>query len=160
MAIDFVRHLRTDPRRCRHAGSPPAVVDRPARFAAQLSAPAVRAPARVRRAVAVALATIADAESGARFAQIIGRFDALRAGRHVATKRGLRTRRARVVTDALANGTLNRRATRVRLRLRGPAVAPARLTLRFARTTTRITGTMAGRRVNLRTPATAMRPPR
>jgi hypothetical protein len=134
MAIDFIRHLRTNPRRCRHAGSPPAVIGRPARRAAHLAAPAVRAPARVRRAVAVALATIADAESVARYAQFIGRFDALRGGRYVATKGGLRIEGARVVTDAVANGTLNRRrdVIRARLRLRGVAVAPARLTLHRA----------------------------
>ena len=150
MAIDFIRHLRTDPYRCRRAGSPPAVVGRPARRAADLPPPAGRAPAPVRRAVAVALATIADAQAVAEFAQIIGRFDALRAGRYAATKRGLRI--ARVVRDAAANGTLRirRRATRARLRLRGRGVPPARLTLRSAGTTTRITGTVAGRRVALR----------
>jgi hypothetical protein len=150
MAIDFIRHVLTDPYRCRRAGSPPAVVGRPARRAADLPPPAVRAPAPVRRAVAVALATIADAQAVAEFAQIIGRFDALRAGRYAATKRGLRI--ARVVRDAAANGTLRirRRATRARLRLRGRGVPPARLTLRSAGTTTRITGTVAGRRVALR----------
>ena len=113
---------------------------------------AVRAPARVRRAVAVALATIADAESVAPYAQIIGRFDALRGGGYVVTKGGLRIEGARVVTDAAANGTLNRgrRITRARLRLRGTAVAPARLTLNRTGNTTRIMGTVAGRRVALR----------
>ncbi|MEA2246071.1 MAG: hypothetical protein QOH46_600, partial [Solirubrobacteraceae bacterium] len=152
LAIDFMRHLRTDPDRCRRAGSPPTVVGRPARRAADLPPAAVRAPAPVRRAVAVALATIADAQAVAEFAQIIGRFDALRAGAYVATKRGLRIEGARVVTDAVANGTLKigRRASRARLRLRGSAVPPARLTLRSAGTTTRITGTVAARRVALR----------
>jgi hypothetical protein len=155
MAIDFIRNLRTDPDRCRRAGSPPAVVGRPPRRAADLPPPAVRAPAPVRRAVAVALATIADARAVAEFAQIIGRFDALRAGRYVATKGGLRIEGARVVRDAAANGALKirPRATRARLRLRGPAVPPARLTLRSAGTTTRITGTVAGRRVSLRVPS-------
>jgi pimeloyl-ACP methyl ester carboxylesterase len=152
MAIDFIRRLRTDPDRCRRAGSPPAVVGRPARRAADLPPPAVRAPAPVRRAVAVALATIADAQAVAEFAQIIGRFDALRGGRYVAIKRGLRIEGARVVRDAKANGTLKirRRGVRTRLRLRGPAVPPVRLTLRSTGTTTRITGTVAGRRVALR----------
>jgi hypothetical protein len=152
MAIDFIGHLRTNPRRCRHAGSPPTVIGRPARRAAHLAAPAVRAPAPVRRAVAVALATIADAESVAQYTQFIGRFDALRGGGYEATKSGLRIEGARVVTDAVANGTLNRRrgVTRARLRLRGAAVAPARLTLHRAGRTTRITGTVAGRRVALR----------
>jgi pimeloyl-ACP methyl ester carboxylesterase len=156
MAIDFIRNLRTDPDRCRRAGSPPTVVDRPARRAAGLPPPAVRAPAPVRRAVAVALATIADAQAVAEFAQIIGRFDALRAGDYVATKRGLRIEGARVVRDAAANGTLKTRprGTRTRLRLRGRGVPPARLTLRSTRRTTRITGTVAGRRVALRVPAT------
>jgi pimeloyl-ACP methyl ester carboxylesterase len=156
MAIDFIRNLRTDPDRCWRAGSPPAVVGPPARRAADLPAPAVRAPAPVRRAVAVALATIADAQAVAEFAQIIGRFDALRAGDYVATQRGLRIEGARVVRDAAANGTLKirRRSTRTRLRLRGRGVRPARLTLRSRRRTTRITGTVAGRRVALRVPAT------
>jgi pimeloyl-ACP methyl ester carboxylesterase len=156
MAIDFIRNLRTDPDRCWRAGSPPAVVGPPARRAADLPAPAVRAPAPVRRAVAVALATIADAQAVAEFAQIIGRFDALRAGDYVATQRGLRIEGARVVRDAAANGTLKirRRGTRTRLRLRGRGVRPARLTLRSRRRTTRITGTVAGRRVALRVPAT------
>ena len=151
MAIDFIRNLRTDPGRCRRAGSPPAVVGRPARQAAGLPLPALRAPTPVRRAVAVALATIADAQSVAEYAQIIGRFDALRAGGYVATKRALRIKGARVVTDATANGTLEIRpsGTLTRLRLSGPAVPPARLTLRSAGTTTRITGTVGGRPVAL-----------
>jgi hypothetical protein len=58
---------------------------------------------------------------------------------------------ARVVTDASANGTqtIERRATRTRLRLRGNGVPPAQLTVRSAGTTTRITGIVAGRRVAL-----------
>ncbi len=156
LAIDFIRHLRTDPRRCRRAGSPPAVVARPARRAAHLPAPAVRAPARVRRALEVALATIADAESVAPYAQFIGRFDALRGGRYVATKHGLRIQGARVVTDVVASGALEShgRRTRTRLRLRGPGVPPARLTLRSAGATTRITGTVGGQRVALRVAST------
>jgi hypothetical protein len=111
----------------------------------------LRAPTPVRRAVAVALATIADAQSVAEYAQIIGRFDALRAGGYVATKRALRIKGAQVVTDATANGTLEIRpsGTLTRLRLSGPAVPPARLTLRSAGTTTRITGTVDGQRVAL-----------
>jgi hypothetical protein len=152
MAIDFIRHLWTDPRRCRHAGRPPAVVGRPARRAAHLPAPAVCAPARVRRAVAVALATIADAESVARYAQFIGRFDALRGGRYVATKRQLRIEGARVVADATASGALENRGrrTRARLHLKGLGVPRARLTLRSAGGATRISGTVGGRRVALR----------
>jgi hypothetical protein len=59
---------------------------------------------------------------------------------------------ARVVTDASANGTqtIGRGATRTRLQLRGHGVPPAQLTLLSAGTTTRITGTVAGRRVALR----------
>ena len=59
---------------------------------------------------------------------------------------------ARVVTDATANGTqkIGRRVTRTRLRLRGHGVPPAQLALISAGTTTRITGTVAGRRVALR----------
>jgi transposase IS116/IS110/IS902 family protein len=60
MALDFIRHLKTNPNHCRQAGRPPRVVGRPALRAAQLPLPRVRAAARVRRAVAVALATLAD----------------------------------------------------------------------------------------------------
>ena len=54
MAIDFIKHLRTDPDRCAHAGRPPAVAARPALHAASVSAP-IRAlgtcpPRRRRRA--------------------------------------------------------------------------------------------------------------
>lgn len=152
MAIDFIRHLRTDPERCRRAGSPPTAVGRPARRAADLPLPAVRAATPVRRAVAVALATIADAQSVARFAQIVGRFDALRGGHYVATSRGLRFEDARVVADAAANGTLviRRGGTVTQLHLTGAAVPHARLTLHSAGATTRITGTVAGYRVDLR----------
>jgi hypothetical protein len=48
------------------------------------------------------------------------------------------------VTDAVADGT------GTRMRLRGRGVPRARLTLRTAGQTTRITGTVAGRRVDLR----------
>ena len=44
MALDFIRHLTTNPNRCRHAGRPPRVVGRPALRAAQLPLPRVHAP--------------------------------------------------------------------------------------------------------------------
>jgi len=73
MAIDFLKHLRTNPHRCVHAGRPPAVVGRPARRAANLAPVKVRAPASVRRTVAVALATVADARVAASIARLPGR---------------------------------------------------------------------------------------
>ena len=140
MAIDFIKHLRTDPDRCIHAGRPPTVVGRPARHAAELA----RRP--VRRAINVALATVRDA---AAFSGATGTVDALRGGTYVIGERSVRFVNARVVTDAVANGTqtIRRRTTRTRLRLRGPGVPPARLTIRATEATTRITGTVAGRRV-------------
>jgi hypothetical protein len=106
----------------------------------------------VRRAVGVALATLADARTAAAYSGIAGPLDALRGGTYVATQHRVRFVNARVVTDATADGTqtIGRRATRTRLRLRGHGVPPAQLTLTTAGTTTRITGTVAGRRVALR----------
>jgi hypothetical protein len=152
MALDFIRHLRTDPDRCRHAGSPPEVIGRPARRAAQLSDLPVHAGAPVRRAVGVVLATIADARMAAAATGLGGTLDALRGGTYMTTQDRVRFVNARVVTDATANGTqtIGRRATHTRLRLRGHGVPPARLTLISAGTTTRVTGTVAGRRVALR----------
>ena len=152
MALDFIRHLRTDPDRCRHSGQPPTVIGRPARRAAQLPNLPIHAAAPVRRAVSVALATLADARMAATATGLGGTLDALRGGTYVATQDKVRFVNARVVTDATANGTqkIGRRVTRTRLRLRGHGVPPAQLTLRSTGTTTRITGTVAGRRVALR----------
>jgi pimeloyl-ACP methyl ester carboxylesterase len=144
MAVDFVRHLKTDPDRCLDAGRPPAVAGRPARRAADLPAFDLEAPGPVRRAVAVALATLADVRATADMAQMLGTAGALRGGSYVMTDRGVRLQAARVVTDAVADGT------GTRMRLRGRGVPRARLTLRSAGSTTRITGTVAGRRVDLR----------
>jgi len=152
MAIDFIRHLQTDPNRCRHAGRPPAVVGRPALHAARLRSPSMRATTAVRRAVAVALATLRDARTAAVYSGMTGPIDALRGGTYLVSKRRVRFVNARVVTDATANGAqeIGRGATRARLRLRGHGVLPAQLTLISAGTTTRVTGTVAGRRVALR----------
>ena len=152
MAIDFVKHLTTDPNRCRHAGRPPAVVGRPALRAAQLRTPVVRAPGPVPRAIRVALATLADERRIAAYSGLTGTIDALRGGTYVLGPNQVRFVRARVVTDAAANGTLTigRRSSRARLRLRGRAVPPSRLVLRTAARTTRITGTVGRRHVNLR----------
>ena len=154
MIREFIANLRTDPQRCRHAGRPPPVARRPALRAAGLPRPRVRAPATVRRAVAVALATVADAKAATEIAPVPVAVNALRGGTYVPTANGLRFERARVVTDAVASGTqtIGSRVTVTRLRLSGPAVLRSRLTLRSTRTTTRITGTVGGRRVALRVP--------
>jgi phage-related protein len=106
----------------------------------------------VRRAVAVALATLADARTAAAFGGMAGQLDALRGGTYVARQSTVRFVDARVVTDATADGTqeIGSRATRTRLRLRGPGVPAAQLTLVSAGSITRVTGTVAGRRVALR----------
>jgi pimeloyl-ACP methyl ester carboxylesterase len=150
MAIDFIRHLRTDPNRCIHAGHPPAVTGRPALHAASLG----RTP--VGRAIGVALATVSDARTAVAFSGATGSIDALRGGTYVVSERKVRFVDAKVVTDAVANGTqkIHGPITRTRLRLRGPGVPRSRLTLRSTGTTTRITGTVAGQRVNARVTST------
>jgi pimeloyl-ACP methyl ester carboxylesterase len=149
MAIDFIRHLRTDPDRCAHAGHPPTVVARPALHAAELGATPVR------RAIGVALATLRDAHAAAAFSATTGAIDALRGGTYVVRERSVRFLDARVVTDAVANGTqrIGRRAIRTHLRLRGDGVPPSHLTLRTTGTSTSITGTVAGRRVRAEVPS-------
>jgi hypothetical protein len=146
MAIDFIRHLRTDPNRCAHAGRPPAVTGRPARHAASFGGTPLR------RAIGVALATIRDARTAVEFSGMTGSIDALRGGTYVVSERSVRFVDARVVTDAVANGTqkTHGRTTRTHLRLRGHGIPRARLTLRSTGTVTRITGTVAGRRVKAR----------
>src|SRR4051794_6869111 len=152
MARDFISHLKTNRDRCRHAGRPPHVVGRPAMRAAQLRLPRVHAAARVRRAVAVALATLADERALVAYSDMSGTLDALRGGTYIVGQDHVRFVAARVVTDATAGGTetIGRRVTRARLRLRGRGVPPARLALRSAGRTTRISGTVAGQRVALR----------
>jgi hypothetical protein len=106
----------------------------------------------VPRAIRVALATLADERRIAAYSGLTGTIDALRGGTYVLGPNQVRFVRARVVTDAAANGTLTigRRSSRARLRLRGRAVPPSRLVLRTAARTTRITGTVGRRHVNLR----------
>jgi pimeloyl-ACP methyl ester carboxylesterase len=152
MALDFIKHLKTNPNRCLHAGRPPKVVGRPALRAAQVPLPRVNAAAPVRRAVAVALATVADERALVAYSDLSGTLDALRGGTYVVGQDRVRFVAARVVTDATADGTeqIGRRVSRTRLLLRGRGVPSARLTVRSAGRTTRITGTVAGRRVALR----------
>jgi hypothetical protein len=152
MAIDFLKHLRTNPHRCVHAGRPPAVVGRPARRAANLAPVKVRAPASVRRAVAVALATVADARVAASIARLPGRVSALRGGTYLHSAHAVRFQAARVVSDAVADGTqeIHGNTSRIRLRLRGRGVLRSRLTLRSVGATTWIAGTVGGRRVAAR----------
>jgi pimeloyl-ACP methyl ester carboxylesterase len=156
MALDFIRRLRTNADRCRHAGRPPAVIGRPARRAAALSGLPVHATEPVRRAVGVALATIADARMAAAASGLDGTLDALRGGTYVVSQDRVRFVHARAVSDAFADGTqtTGRRTSRARLQLHGAGVPAAQLTLRTAKTTTRITGTVAGQRVALRLPST------
>ncbi|MGZ4229592.1 MAG: alpha/beta fold hydrolase, partial [Solirubrobacteraceae bacterium] len=156
MALDFIRHLETNRDRCRHAGRPPQVVGRPALRAAQLPLARVHAAVPVRRAVAVALATLADERALVAYSDLSGTLDALRGGTYVVGQDRVRFVGARVVTDATANGTQknDRGATLARLSLRGHGVPPARLTLLSNGNTTRVTGTVAGRRVALRVAST------
>jgi pimeloyl-ACP methyl ester carboxylesterase len=152
MAISFIKHLKTNPNRCRHVGRPPRVVGRPALHASQLRAPRVRAAAPVRRAVRVALATLADERTAAAYSAMTGVIDALRGGTYVVAPDRVRFVGARVVTDAAVSGTLEigRRSTRARLQLRGRGVLRSRLALRTVRRTTRITGTVGRHHVDVR----------
>ena len=151
MAIDFVEHLATNPNRCRHAGSPPDVIRRPAVHAAQLQLPRLHAPLSVRRAVAVALATLADERTAAAYSGMTGVIDALRGGTYAVGENRVRFIAARVVTDAVANGTLESGPGdgRARLSLRGRGVPRAQLALRATARTISITGSVGSRRVNV-----------
>ena len=154
MALDFVEHLRTDANRCRDDGRPPAVFARPARRAAQTASLVPgHAPARVRRTVGVALATIADARSTVQYTGLDGTLDALRGGTYEVSGEGVRFTGARVVRDAVVDGT--QQGARADLRVRGDGVAPARLQLRIGESSTRVTGTVGGRRVALSVPSAA-----
>ena len=154
MAIDFVERLTTDTGRCLHVGHAPVVQRRPAGRAAQLRAPRVHAPASVRRAIAVALATIADERTYATYADTDGTLDALRGGTYVVAADRVRFATARVVTDATADGTQTTTGavTRTSLRLRGRGVRSSRLTLEAGGRTIHVTGTVGGRRVAVTVP--------
>ena len=106
----------------------------------------------VRRALAVALATLADEQAIAAYSGLTGTIDALRGGTYTVSQDRVRFVAARVVSDATADGTLQkrRRGTRARLRLGGPGVPRSRLALRTAGSTTHITGTVGRRRVDVR----------
>lgn len=124
MAIEFVERLATDADRCRTAGSPPAVAARPPLRVSDL---------RGNRARAVARATAADALATAEVTQLFGVVGGLRGGTYTATRTGIRIDKARVVTDAVADGTLrlDGNTAVVRLRVRGRTVEPTRITLRI-----------------------------
>jgi hypothetical protein len=106
----------------------------------------------VRRAVAVALATLADEREIVAYSGLTGTIDALRGGTYVVGKNRVRFAAARVVTDATADGTLtiSRRGARARRRLRGRGVPRSLLAIRTARRTTHITGTVGRRHVDVR----------
>jgi hypothetical protein len=94
----------------------------------------VRAAVPVRRVVAARSLSVAAERALVAYSDLSGTLDALRGGTDVVGRHKVRFVAARVVRDVTADGTqkLTRRATRTRLRLRGPGVPPARLTLRSA----------------------------
>jgi hypothetical protein len=104
----------------------------------------------------VALATVSDARTAAAFSGAAGTIDALRGGTYVVSERSVRFVDARVVTDAVANGTqkIHARTARTHLRLRGHGIPRARLTLRSTETVTRVTGTVGGHHVRVQVPST------
>jgi pimeloyl-ACP methyl ester carboxylesterase len=151
MAIDFVKRLTTDPDRCRGTGRPPAVAGRPAGRAGQLRSPGLRAPAPVRLAVRVALATVSDAISASKYNNWTGRMDALRGGSYLVRRGRISFIKARVVADAVASGTRtsNGRSATLKLRISGSGVRRSRLRIRTNRSGTRVAGSVGRRPVNL-----------
>ena len=133
MALDFIRHLTTNPNRCRHAGRPPRVIGRPALHAAQLRLPRVHAAMPVHRAVAVALATLADERALVAYSD---QRDARRPARRDLRRRpGPRAVRGRARRDRRHRRRHANRSTARHpheARLRGHGVPSARLTLRSA----------------------------
>ncbi len=120
MAIDFVEHLTTDPKRCRHAGSRPVVAPRPPLRAAQFPA--------AHRAERIARATVADSQAAIATFDGMTRIDALRGGTYIVSGKRVRFSQARIVRDAVVNGTLvNGRGV---LRVSGPGVRSTRVVLR------------------------------
>jgi hypothetical protein len=107
-------------------------------------------PAAVRRAVGIALATVADARMAVTLTGLSGTLDALRGGTYVVSAGQVRfaprARRPRAVVD----GT--KRGPRARLRIHGRGVPSALLGLRRTRRGMRVTGTVGGRRVELQVP--------
>jgi hypothetical protein len=104
----------------------PSVAGHPALRPAQLRTPAVHAASPVRRAVGVALATLADERAVTAYSGMTGTIDALRGGTYVVGPNRVRFVAVRVVTDAVAYGTLNisRRSSRAQLcRARGSRCA-------------------------------------
>lgn len=148
LGLRFVRDLHVDPRRCAGAGHPPRVLPRPALRAAELPGRGVRATAPVRRAVAVALATVADIRNAVAVSGIDGTLDALRGGTYTVGRGEVEIRGARVVRDAVVDGMKQGRVAR--LRMHGAGVPRARLTLRLGRHATRVSGIVGGRHVALR----------
>src|SRR5439155_8189694 len=136
--------LKTDLNRCLRAGRPPRVVSRPPLQAAQLRLPPGHASVPVRRAVAVALTTLADEQEIAAYSGLKGTLDALRGGTYVVARNRVRYVAARVVDDAAADGTLElgRRSNDAQLRVHGRAVPSSRLALHTTGGTTGITGTV------------------
>ena len=152
MAIDFIERLTTNPNRCLRAGRPPTVVGRPALRASQLGLPRVHAAMPVRRAIAVALATLADERMLVAYSGLTGTLDGLRGGTYVVGANRARFVAARVVTDAAADGTLRigRASSRARLRLRGPGVPRSRLDLRVTANAVDVSGSVGNRHVHVR----------
>jgi pimeloyl-ACP methyl ester carboxylesterase len=150
LGLRFVRTLHVDPRRCRRAGRAPAVLPVPARRAAELARAGVRAPAGVRRVIGVALATLADARNAAAVSGIGGTLDALRGGTYTIGRGTVAIDGARVVRDAVVDGT--RRGPVARLRVHGAGVPRARMALHLVGRVWRVSGTVGGRHVALRVP--------
>jgi pimeloyl-ACP methyl ester carboxylesterase len=132
LANRFVETLTADPLACAHDGAPPAVAPRAPLRAAELALPAVAgATPRQRRAVALVLATLADADEQAQPVAAFGAADGLRGGSYVADRAGgVRFVGVRVVVDARVSGTESPTPAGgigAALRLTGRGVAAGRL---------------------------------
>jgi pimeloyl-ACP methyl ester carboxylesterase len=150
LGLRFIRALHVNARSCRAGGRPPTVLRRPPLRAAQAAAVGVRAPVAVRRAVGVALATLADAANTVAVTGVGGTLDALRGGTYTVDRRTVTFNGARVVRDAIVDG--KRQGDVARMRIHGRGVPRSRLTLTSGHHAVRVDGTVGRRHVTIRLP--------
>jgi pimeloyl-ACP methyl ester carboxylesterase len=156
LALRFVATLTVGPRACARTGTPPAVVGRPARRAADLPLVTASGATRAqRRALALLVATAADLDAQATVLEAWGTARGLRGGRYAVAERerAVRLRNVRVVRDARVSGLLaltTRNRLAGQMRLQGRGVLPGRLRVRLAPNGSgRAAGVLDGRRVDL-----------
>jgi pimeloyl-ACP methyl ester carboxylesterase len=151
LGLRFAATLRVNTRACVGTGSPPSVAGRAPRLAAQLPPAGGAGTSADRRALAVVVATAADLDVQSGIVATWGAAGALRGGRYVASRNGVRLVDAKVVRNASISGVLVRgpNGTNGTLRLIGPGVPDGRLQVRLAGGRGQATGTLDGRSVDL-----------